>query len=564
MTTTPQRGRGMVDRDQRRFGSARARIGALAVLLGLGTAGATAAPASAGTWGRVACMHADQSPAPSEGWSTTAAGPSAAMAASSALCAPGLPMHAALRSQQAVLGGTSASLVYTPPPGSTLVGGSLLVALAAYGYDAFRLSNVSNAAVYTPAYVHDPTNVTQQCAMTLNRYPCQFSGVVSLPAGRGGNLYVVARCDGLYYCSSGDQRGVWAAAAVGWAHLLLSSSSLPTASDFAGSLLDPNAHGTAGLTFTAADPDGPGIHRATVSIDGKPVYSATPNTNGGRCVPVGSDPASGALMWDYQQPCPKSQPVHVAVDTTLLPDGEHELKVTLLTAAANTATVLARTITTNNRTTISSTLTSDPPPDPDYTIVLDPGTQALRSGVRRAFSRSALTLSGSLRTSAGLPAPGVAMTLLAQNGRQGTAVAVARTVTDAAGHWVLTAPRGPSRMLTIAYGSTRKPGVTISQTVRAGLTLSVRPLGQGRLRFTGRLRVAPLGAPRPLVVIQARNGRRWQNVGRNVRVSPTGRFALTYDGGRRILGGSYAFRAVAPATRLFSAGVSPIRRVVAR
>jgi hypothetical protein len=424
--------------------------------------------------------------------------------------------------------------------------------------------------MFTPAYQYDASNVFLQC-VPLGLASCQngipeYSGVVNVPANRGGSLYLGAGCAGQIagtYCSAGGSRGVWSSVAVGWANLLLSTSSQPTAGGFAGSLLTPGAHGNATLTFTAAD-SGPGIYRAAVTVDGTAVYNATPNTDP-KCAPVGTDPASGALMFDWQQPCPRSQSVVVPVDTTKLADGEHALKVTLQNAAGNVSTVLAQTITTNNLTTISGKLTSDTPtpppaPEPEYAIILDAPTQKLVRGVRRAYRRSALTLSGTLRNSVGIPAPDVPVTLSARNGGQGDPVVLARSSSDPSGHWLLTAPKGPTRLLTITYASGAKGAVTIKQTVRPAVTLTVRALGHGRMRFTGRLRVAPLGSPLPLVVIQALKGSKWQSVGQNVRVSASGVYALTFGDSRAK--GTYRFRALAPATRLFSTGISPIRRTV--
>jgi 5-hydroxyisourate hydrolase-like protein (transthyretin family) len=312
------------------------------------------------------------------------------------------------------------------------------------------------------------------------------------------------------------------------------------------------------------------LYRATVSINGNAVFDATPNANAGKCAPVGTDPASGALMWDFQQPCPKTQRIVIPVDTTSLKDGEHELKVTLLSAAQNASTVLTQTITTDNRTTISGDLTSDPPaapppPEPVYTIDLDPPTQALTRGVRRGWTRSSLTLSGTLRTSAGIPAPGVAVGLFARDGRDGTRRAIGSAISDAAGHWVVTAPRGPSRTLTIAYGSGMQATVSIRQTVTPAVTLHVRPLEGARFRFSGRLLVRPLGSPPPLIVVQVRTDRRpWQLLGSAIRTSRSGRFTLTYAAGRKLAGYRFTFRALAPATGLFATGISPTTETVAR
>jgi len=555
----------------------RARLAITALIAGLAlmAAAAGASPAQAGVWMRTSCINPDQSVAPSDGWTGFSTGTPSRGSTNNINCAPGSPMYAGLGSQSPAPSGASQNLQYTPPAGSTLVGGSLLVDLSADGYGE---GAVGTAAVATPALQYDASNVFFQCVAALVQ--CQngtfnFHGVLEIPAGRGGNLYLTAGCIGQApskNCSLGGSRRAWALVAVHYANLLLSSDSLPTASEFAGSLLTAGAHGTTTLTFTAADPGGPGIYNATVTIDGAEVYNATPNTNSGRCVPVGSDPASGALMWQSQQPCPKSQSVVIPVSTTRLSDGEHQVKVTLKSAAGNVSTVLSQTITTNNRTTISSKLTSDAPAgppqppaaEPQYAIVLDAATQALVRGVRRGWDRSALALTGTLRNSAGVPAPGVPVQLLARNGDEGDPVVILRSSTDAGGHFALTAPRGPNRTLTITYGSAANGAITIKQTVKPAIKLTVKALGRGRLRFTGRLRVNPLGSPRPLIVIQARNGKRWQAVGRNVRVTAAGRFTLTYSGGRAIRGGRYSFRAVAPATRYFTTAISPIRKTVAR
>ena len=304
---------------------------------------------------------------------------------------------------------------------------------------------VATASVHTPAYAYDYTNVVLQCAALL--WPCPnggptFFGQVDLPADRGGRLFIAAGCQAKAAggsCTVGSYGGAYSSVGVARANLLLATNAAPGATDFEGSLLQPGAHGTAGLAFTATD-GGPGVYKVKVEIDGKPIYDATPNTLTGRCVPVGVDAVTGALMWIWQQPCPKSQHVDLQVRTTQLRDGEHELTVTVINPARDTTIALRRTITTNNRTTVSSTLTSDKKPAgavgtlaPDYGVVLDAPTSALTRGVRRTWSRSGLTLSGTLQQGPGVPAHGVLVTLFAKNGGDGATQALARTSTDAAG-----------------------------------------------------------------------------------------------------------------------------------
>ena len=161
------------------------------------------------------------------------------------------------------------------------------------------------------------------------------------------------------------------------------------------------------------------------------------------------------------------------------------------------------------------------------------------------------------------------LALLAQNGGVGDAQSIARTVSDAAGHWTLTAPPGPSRVLTITYGTeaqakaAQAAGVAINETVTPGLSLHIKTLGRGRLRFTGKLAVEPLGNPRPTVLIQALVRKHWQAVGNAVTVSATGTYKLIYSAGRTPLP-KYPFRARSIATSLYTAATSATRTTVVR
>lgn len=546
-----------------------------------------ASPADAGFWMRSNCINPGGTPARSEGWSGAASNVGYGSTHSVA-CAPDSPMFALLSTAAPAAVGAHQTLIYTPPDGSTLSGGVIGVELFADGR-GYNASGV--AAVYTPSFAYDASNVVAQCASGLA--PCangsnRYVGPITLPAGRGGSLYVSASCGGQpgSACDAGGTDGVWSRVRVMYANLLLSSSFAPAASDFTGSLLSPDAHGTASLSFTTEVPGGPGIYKVTATIDGKPVYDATPDTDGGKCAPVGTDGATGALVFASQQPCLRTQTVDMVVRTTTLRDGAHELVVVVTDAAQNSQTVLRRSITVNNRTTASSTLTSDPPrvegatpgpaaappaaPDPIYRLALDSRTQRFTRGVRNVWEESAIRLSGTLRSSLRLPVAGATVVLFARSALDSTPRIVGRATTNAAGRWTLRAPRGPSRTLTIAYGARPDPAsrrvIKIRQTVRPRISLRVEAVGDGALRFTGRLRVEPLGSPPPLIMIQTRHKeqRVWQPVYSTLRVSPTGAYSVMYPGKGNVIGERYAFRTRAYGTALFATGVSPIRSVLVR
>jgi hypothetical protein len=554
----------------------------------LAAATVVASPAHAGYWMRSSCINPGGSSASSEGWSGIANDVGYGSTHSVA-CAPGSPMFAMLSTAAWAPVGAHQTLVYTPPEGSRLSGGLIGVDLLADGR-GYNASGV--AVVYTPAFAYDGSNVVFQCASGLS--PCangsnHYAGPIALPANRGGSLYVSASCGGQPggACNTGGSDGVWARVQVQYANLLLHSNFAPSGSDFSGSLLSPGAHGTASLSFIASVPGGPGIYKVTTLIDGKPVYDGTPNTNSGRCAPIGVDSATGAMVFGYQEPCVRTQTVDLTVRTTTLRDGPHELVVVVTDAAQNAQTVLRQPITVNNRTTASSTLTSDPPqvvggampvpggttpaaPEPAYALALDTRTRRFTRGVRNVWAQSAIRLSGTLRSSSGGPAPtGVPVVVFAKSAIDTTARIVARATTNKAGQWTLRAPRGPSRTLTISYGARPDPtaanAIKIRQSVRPRISLHVQVLGRGALRFTGSLHFEPLGSPRPIVDIQVFTIRqRFDPFGRSIRVSPTG----TFSGKRFVelqnVGYTYAFRVVARGNALLATGSSKILRVLVR
>jgi hypothetical protein len=310
---------------------------------------AAAGPARAADWMVVSCVNPSGSAAPSQGWSTDIVGIPEPGPAPSTACGPGTPMSAALDAGTPATGGVKEALEYQPPPGSTLVGGLLDVRLVGGGTG----SGFGTGAIYEPALVDDQNDAFLVCSPILQ--PCQngtdtFTGTADLPAGRGGDLFVNAECAGEAgtSCSANAQNGVWAEVDVDAADLLLSTAAVPEGAAFSGSALQPGASGIAHLVFTATDPGGPGILSATAAIDGRTVFSGTPDTNGGLCAPVGADPATGSPMYDAQQPCPAVETVDLPISTLGLPDGTHRLTVALTDAAGTTSPVLDQGIVTFN------------------------------------------------------------------------------------------------------------------------------------------------------------------------------------------------------------------------
>jgi hypothetical protein len=339
-----------------------------------------AGSADAGQWMQVSCVNPSQSAAASQGWTSFDDGGGNG-SNNSTSCGPGSPAFAILSSDAAVTVGSNETLQYTPPKGSELDGGELDVVLDADGWGA----DASGTAVaYTPEYAYNQSNVLFQC---VNGSACQngsddFSGVLTVPAGRGGNLYLSAGCGGESgsFCEDGGATGAWSLVQLWWANLLLANDSTPAAGAITGPLLNPGARGTQELIFNASDPEGPGIYNITAQIDGQTLYTATPNSNGGQCAPVGE--SDGALMFDASQPCPQSESVDLPINTTGLADGQHTLKVTVEDAAQNSSVIYDATITTHNapENTSPPAITTPAQPTIGSTLSADPGEWTAPNG----------------------------------------------------------------------------------------------------------------------------------------------------------------------------------------
>ena len=227
-----------------------------------------AAHARAGTWMQVSCVNPDGSAAPVEGWSSFATGTPGFFSSTNTNCSPGRPMDALLSDAQAVDPGSGEYLQYTPPAGSTLVGGHATVNLSATGNGNF---DAALAGLYEPNPSSNDGSNFYQCEATFTLCgggSAVTGATVTLPTDRGGNLYVGADCTGTTgtQCSQGGSNGAWARAQLVGAGLLLSSGAAPQSSGFSGSALQRDASGTAHVVFTATDPGGPGVYRVAIGV----------------------------------------------------------------------------------------------------------------------------------------------------------------------------------------------------------------------------------------------------------------------------------------------------------
>ena len=307
---------------------------ALAVAGAGALAGSAIAPsmAQAGAMTQVICTAPNGQPAPTEGVTNSAAGGGTTTNA----CNPYAGgLIAALSSSAAVPAGGNATLTYNAPAGSTILGGTVSLSL---------FSPSGRAYVSNPT----PSDVIAYCAAGS---PCggsvggELTQAFALHSG-GTHIYAVADCPSGCQAGGGGA-GLDAQVNVYAMSVQLGNNATPTGTGFGGSLLVPGAvHGTQPVTFTAADPGGPGVQKVVLAVDGRTLYTATPD-NPGRCASIGND-ASGYPEYPYAMPCPATFDASIPVDSTLFPDGSHALTITVSDAAHNSAVVLTRTLTISN------------------------------------------------------------------------------------------------------------------------------------------------------------------------------------------------------------------------
>lgn len=507
-----------------------------------------ASSAYAGSWMEVSCENPTLSAAPSEGWTSFAAGGGYG-SNNSTSCGPGDPMFAILSTAAAVGVGSAETLQYTPPAGSTLDGGQVDVSLYA---DGGGLDASGTAVLYSPAYSYDGSDVFFQCAAGLT--PCSpgsndFAGVLGIPGGRGGNFYLSAGCGGTggQACDEGGSEGAWSLVRLWWANFMLSNSATPGASGISGTLLSQNVAGTAELTLTATDPGGPGVYLVIVQIDGRTVYSGTPNNNGGKCAPVGS--SGSALMFDYSQPCRTSESVDLPINTSSLANGQHTLKVAVQDAAGNSAVAYDGSISTKQPsndslgalpgpgTTAGGTPASTPVPvangaTASRTARLNLG---VKRRIRRAFARRALGVTGRLLDSVGHPIAGASLDVLQQVSGSPTQTVIGHAKTRANGTFAASVPGGPSRTIELAYrafstDSSYAATAKVAEAVDAGVKLSVSPRrtgSEGTITLSGRV-LGPVPPEGVAVELLVHYRGRWEPF-RVPQTDSRGRFEVVYQ-----------------------------------
>jgi hypothetical protein len=503
-----------------------------------------APPAGAGVYLVYSCSTPSGAPAPIEGWLSSSNGAGSGSGAGDTCEQRGGALTAfdSANVTQAAYAGPL--WTYSAPGGSTIAGGSLSVALRTPHGQAY---------VATPLNVHtDSADVLVNCQYNE---PCgsdgTYTGTVPIIHTGGTQLFMAALCVAPNFgettcpAHSGEANAEIDLYA---ADIELANSSTPTGTSFAGSLLAPVASGKASLTFSAQDPEGPGVYRIVVDVDGTAVYQGTPDSNSGRCSSIGVDP-SGVSEFLYSQPCKRNVAVDVPLDTTKLANGQHQLKVTVQDAASNSAVVYDGTILIANPGAPSGTGTAIGPGSPAAVRGALNGTNAsdqakltarwksTAKATRTSSYGQADHVSGRLTTSNGQPISGATLDVSETPGAQGAkTVPLAGVRTGSTGEWTLTLPKSiSSSTVRFAYRShvdDTVPAATATLTLRvhAGVALRIAPRTTSvghTIVFSGTLHGAPLPPGGKQLVLEASSGGGWIEF-RTITNEAKGRFHARY------------------------------------
>lgn len=512
---------------------------------------ALAGSAHAGTWTLLSCRQPDGQPAPTEGWSTGATGAVGPDSGDTNSCAEGGELSAVTSGEAPQGAYEGPEWVFSAPSDSTIAGGAITASLS---------SPHGQAWLGTPSASYDSADVLANCQYNL---PCGTGGTLTggfpITHVGGSSLYAVAVCVGPYEgaTSCPATGGIDAAIDLSSAAIELANDATPAASGFGGTLLNPNAHGTQELTFQASDPGGPGVRLVVVQIDGTTVYSGTPNTNEGRCVPLGS--SEGTLEFDHSQPCRTSESVDVPVDTATLANGAHTLKVTVEDAAQNASVVYDGQISTLQPA--NDSLGALPGAgagavvlagEPNGVAASERAHMELGQHRRltRSFAKRELRVSGRLLGAQDEPIGGAVLDVLQQvNGTHSWTV-IGHTRTSMGGTFATTVAGGPSRTLQVAYRAFSADSgyaavARITETVDAGVKLSVAPSqtgSEGTITLTGRV-LGPVPRQGVSVNLLVHYRGQWEPF-RTPRTDAAGHFTVVYQFEGAV--GRFPFRAEIP------------------
>jgi len=368
--------------------------------------------------------------------------------------------------------------------------------------------------------------------------------VVPPPGTRGLQWAVRCLADATHTCLPSQMLDILAVSST---RLTLNEGVAPTFTALGGTLLGGgDKGGQRTLVYDAHDTDS-GVSTVTATM--------------GSAV-VGTAPSS--CPFDDWSPCPRDLTSQtMTVDTTKVPDGSHELIVTVRDAANNVVTRSLGAIAVSNPIAAAGPIAAGGPGSGALGAIAGTPNGAGASHAAKLAARFATTkertrrlrftgqptIVGTLADETGRPIAGATISVLArlrQAGAHPLEVATVRTGSD--GGFSDKLAGGPSRTITFAYSAftgDRSPAATstLRTSVRALVTASIRPRSlPARTAITLSGRLGLLGRAGVDIRIQARDGRVWRTID-VVRTTSDGRFRWRYRFKPATAGRTFAFRA---------------------
>lgn len=331
--------------------------------------------------------------------------------------------------------------------------------------------------------------------------------------------------------------------------------------------------GTQTVTFNVTD-QGSGVYRGIVEIDGAVAQDETIDANGGKCVDANLGNGDPHEFLD-RQPCKLSANVTIALDTTRVTDGDHTIRVRVLDAAGNSATVYGpAAFRVSNGLRAAASVGRGAPNGSRASDAARLNVRFARTSAPRytaPFGRS-VTVRGRLLNQLDEGIGNAAVEVLGRTSLPRAAerlVATARTADD--GSFSLKVrTRGASRTLRFRYRShlndqLEAASARLALRVKAAVRLSIRPRSvrnRESVTFRGRLRGRPFPRSGKLVEMQVRFPSGWRTFA-TVRTRRSGTFRYRYRFLRTTQPTTYRFRVRVrrEAGYPYATGVSRVLRV---
>jgi hypothetical protein len=541
--------------------------GLLLSILVLLLAAPTVQPASAiaATYDAYSCTQPNGAPAPIDGW--TPFSNNANMVAESG-CAQGGWLAAGMLGWKEVPVAAESGWTFLPPAGTRVTQATLH-----YQYDNSDWQDTGTATAFesleAPYRGSRPfMNCVHAEACCCNQTPFEGrvskANLVSVPAadleperipgggtGPPAGITMVTGCEnpngGANYCDGASIKYA-AVALMSMATITLEDASPPQVTVVGGTLTTgAELEGTQTLALTGTD-SGSGIYKAILDVDGKEAQSTVVDNNGGHCENVGQT-TDGKPAFLYVVPCAlEVNDQFVSFNLATVPDGPHTLTVVVSDAAGNATTVLNRKVVVG-RGACNGTCG-------DHATLTATSARLLKP-LTRSYAHSGLRLSGTLREPSGAPVAGAHLELLQQASYTGAPIRVAAVVTtSSAGSWTFAVPRGPSRVLLVAWRShALDAGYAAQLEYHERVFADIALTAPRRVRvgspfdFRGRLIGGYIPPERGTIQMEVFFSGRWRTI-ETLRSTSRGRFVYGYTFSTGA-GSSYRFRAVTRYTRTY-------------